>query len=77
MSVFTKKGTKPTESVSSRSGDKPSVNSVFVRVDSKGRISIPSFLRKNFGLKEGDSLQFIFDLRKEFIIFGLQKEVII
>ncbi len=42
--------------------------SVSVRVDSKGRISIPSFLRKNFNLKEGVEVRLVFDLRKDFFI---------
>ncbi len=42
--------------------------SVFVSVDSKGRISIPSFLRKNFNLQEGAELRLVFDLSKNFFI---------
>ncbi|MBI4163371.1 MAG: hypothetical protein HY512_00795 [Candidatus Aenigmarchaeota archaeon] len=42
--------------------------SVFVRLDSKGRISIPSFLRKNFNLQEGAEVRLVFDLRKNFFI---------
>ena len=32
-----------------------------VRLDSKGRVSIPSELRKNFGLKEGSLVEVVFD----------------
>ncbi len=42
-----------------------------VRIDSKGRISLPSELRKNFGLKEGDEIELVFNLRKNFIILIL------
>lgn len=39
-----------------------------VKVDSKGRISIPSEVRKNFGLEEGFEIEMVFDLRKNFVI---------
>ena len=41
---------------------------ISVKVDSKGRISIPSFLRKNLDVNSGDSLELIFDLSKNFFI---------
>lgn len=58
MSVFTKR----------TRGDLRSLKSVFVRVDSKGRVSIPSFLRKNLNLKEGEYVRLVFDLSKNFFI---------
>ena len=39
-----------------------------VRVDSKGRISIPASLRRSFGLKEGGKLELFFDLREGAIL---------
>lgn len=39
-----------------------------VKLDSKGRISIPVEVRKNFGLKSDSELELVFDL-KENIIF--------
>lgn len=39
-----------------------------VKVDSKGRISIPSEIRKNFGLEEGKEIELVFDLRKNFLL---------
>lgn len=39
-----------------------------VKVDSKGRISIPSEIRKNFGLYEGIEIELAFDLSKNFVI---------
>ncbi len=57
--------------------DKPSVKSVFVKVDSKGRISIPAFLRKNFDLKKGDSVTLFFDLKKNFLLIGAKTEVVL
>lgn len=57
MSVFTKRS-KEVLDTQKYSFSK----SVFVKVDSKGRISIPSFLRKNLDLQTGDSLELIFDL---------------
>jgi len=33
-------------------------------VDSKGRITIPSSIRKSFGIKEGDQLKLFFDLKE-------------
>ncbi len=58
MSIFTKE--KKRNFSSSRS--------IFVKLDSKGRISIPSFLRKNLDLKVGDSLELIFSLRDLYFI---------
>jgi len=39
-----------------------------VKVDSKGRISIPSELRKNFKLEEGSEIELVFDLKKNFVV---------
>jgi AbrB family looped-hinge helix DNA binding protein len=39
-----------------------------LKLDSKGRISIPSELRKNFGLDEGFEIELFFDLRKSFAV---------
>jgi AbrB family looped-hinge helix DNA binding protein len=39
-----------------------------VRIDQKGRISIPSEIRKNFGLEEGTEIELVFDLRKNYLI---------
>ena len=62
MSVFTK-GSK---------GDLSSLKTVFVKLDSKGRISIPSFLRKNFNLKQGEDVRLVFDLKlnKMLVVFA-------
>ena len=32
------------------------------KIDSKGRVSIPSDIRKNFGLEEGSFVEIVFDL---------------
>ncbi len=66
MSVFTR-STKGNLS-SSTSKENLVLNSVKIKIDSKGRISIPSFLRKNLNLKEGESVDLFFDLKKEFLI---------
>ena len=58
MSVFTKR----------RKEDLRSLNTVSVKLDSKGRISIPSFLRKNLDIKIGECLDLVFDLRKNFLV---------
>ena len=58
MSIFTQ----------GKNGDLSRCKTVFVKVDSKGRISIPSFLRKNFNLKEGAEVRLVFDLSKNFFI---------
>jgi AbrB family looped-hinge helix DNA binding protein len=42
-----------------------------VRIDSKGRISIPSVLRKNFGLEEGIEIELLFNLKKNFLVLIL------
>lgn len=71
MSVFTQgsKGdlSSPTSVFSKDNfkSNKKSQRSLLVKLDSKGRISIPSFLRKNFGLKEGDCVELVFDLEKD------------
>lgn len=39
-----------------------------VKIDSKGRISIPSEVRKNFGLDEGVEIELVFDLKKNFVV---------
>ena len=58
MSVFT----------TLKKGDLRSAKTVFVKLDSKGRISIPSFLRKNFNLQEGEEVRLVFDLRENYFI---------
>lgn len=47
---------------------KTSQKSVLVKLDSRCRISIPSFLRKNFNWKGGDNLKLLFDLKEGFFI---------
>ena len=66
MSVFTKR----------TSGDLSKCNSISVKLDSKGRISIPSFLRKNLALVEGVELELIFDLRKNCFLVSVQNGVV-
>lgn len=39
-----------------------------VKVDSKGRISIPSEIRKNFRLEEGKEVELVFDLKENFVM---------
>ena len=39
-----------------------------VKVDSGGRISIPSEGRKNFGLDEGMEIEMVFSTRKNFVV---------
>lgn len=39
-----------------------------MKIDSKGRISIPSEIRKNFGLEEGFEIELLFDLKKNFVV---------
>jgi AbrB family looped-hinge helix DNA binding protein len=43
-----------------------------VRIDSKGRISIPSELRKNFGLGKDSEVNLVFDLKRNviFLVIG-------
>ena len=38
------------------------------RIDQKGRISIPSAIRKSFALREGSVLELVFDLGENFIL---------
>lgn len=52
-----------------------------VKIDSKGRISIPAYLRRNFGLKTGSEIRICCDLRSNLfilvfnpgIVFGVSK----
>ncbi|MBN2042931.1 MAG: AbrB/MazE/SpoVT family DNA-binding domain-containing protein [Candidatus Aenigmarchaeota archaeon] len=46
-----------------------------LRIDSKGRISIPSDIRRSFGLDEGMEVELVFDLSKNYLILGFSKEV--
>ncbi|NIO23079.1 MAG: hypothetical protein GTN38_03580 [Candidatus Aenigmarchaeota archaeon] len=39
-----------------------------IKIDSKGRISIPSEIRKNFGLEEGVEIELVFDLKRNFVV---------
>jgi AbrB family looped-hinge helix DNA binding protein len=39
-----------------------------LKIDSKGRISIPSEIRKNFRLEEGFEIELVFDLKKNFVM---------
>ncbi len=41
-----------------------------VLVDSKGRISIPSDLRRSLGFEEGDVLSVMIDLEKGLLVIG-------
>ena len=66
MSVFTKR----------INADLSRCNSISVKLDSKGRISIPSFLRKNLGVKTGDSLELVFDLKKNYFSMIVQNGVV-
>lgn len=43
-----------------------------VKVDSKGRVSIPSDIRRNFGLDEGIEIEMIVDLKKNFLILKFE-----
>ncbi|MBI4020246.1 MAG: AbrB/MazE/SpoVT family DNA-binding domain-containing protein [Candidatus Aenigmarchaeota archaeon] len=38
-----------------------------LKIDSKGRISIPSGIRKNFRLSAGSEVEIVFDIRKDII----------
>jgi len=49
-------------------GNSLSSKTLSVKIDSKGRISIPSFLRKNLNLKSGDSLELLFNLKNNYFI---------
>ncbi len=57
-------------------GDLSRRNSISVKIDSKGRISIPSFLRKNLDVKAGDSLELVFDLNKNYFSINVQNGVV-
>ncbi len=46
-----------------------------VRIDSKGRISIPSDIRRSFGLDEGMEIKLFFDLSKNILILEFSGEV--
>jgi AbrB family looped-hinge helix DNA binding protein len=39
-----------------------------VKIDSKGRISISSEIRKNFGLEEGSEIGLVFDPKRNFVV---------
>ena len=39
-----------------------------MKVDSKGRISIPAWLRRNFLLKEGSDVAMLFDMRENAVL---------
>ncbi len=41
-----------------------------VKIDSKGRISIPSVVRKNFGLEEAMEIEIVFSTRKNFVVLN-------
>lgn len=43
-----------------------------VKVDSKGRISIPSDIRKNFRLDEGIEIDMLLDLKKNYVILDFR-----
>lgn len=43
-------------------------------MDSKGRVSIPSEIRKSFGLEEGTEIELVFDLRKNYLVLKLGGE---
>ena len=43
-------------------------NSENVKIDSKGRISIPSYVRRNFGLEEGSKVELRFNLKRNLIL---------
>lgn len=60
-----------------RQRDSLSVKTISVKVDTKGRISIPSFLRKNFGLVEGQIIVLVFDLKENFLVLGTKKEAVL
>lgn len=44
------------------------------RLDSKGRISIPSDIRKSFGLEKGAEITLVFDLRRNYLILVIIPE---
>lgn len=44
-----------------------------MKLDSKGRISIPCELRKNFGLEEGIEIELVFDLGKNFAVLIFER----
>jgi len=65
-SVFVKNNSKPNKILQKRP--------VLVKLDSKGRISIPNFLRKNFNLKKGDCVELVFDLEKDFLVLKFPED---
>lgn len=44
-----------------------------LRIDSKGRISIPADVRRSFGLENGDKIYLYFDLGKNKLILFLKE----
>ncbi len=49
---------------------------ITVLLDAKGRILIPSFLRKNFGLREGSKVKLKFNLKYDRVIVLFEKVVL-
>lgn len=43
-------------------------NSEKVKIDSKGRISIPGYVRRNFGLEKGSEVELRFNLKRNLIL---------
>ena len=58
-------------------GDLLSKNTIseIVKIDSKGRISIPAYLRRNFGLEMGDEMKILFDLKKSLFVVVFESRV--
>ena len=50
------------------SEERPSLRLISLKVDSKGRVSIPAEIRKSFGLDKSPYLILTFDLRKNSIV---------
>ncbi len=47
-----------------------------VKIDSKGRISIPAYLRRNFGLKTGSEIKICCDLRSNVFILVFEPGIV-
>ena len=64
--------------ISGREGDFSSPASVkrFVRIDSKGRISIPADVRRSLGLEFGSEVELVLDLEKGMFFVNGQVGVI-
>ena len=56
------------------SGSERKFRFIRVRMDSKGRISIPAFLRRNYSLEQGSGLRLVFNIERNFIILDFGQD---